>query len=80
MLAKKKGVAFPGDRDSSWRGRKRPLFVRRRIVTKQDLVDLGRAETGNLDRRLFDNELLELDFEVLKAPGAVFTQPVEGDA
>ena len=80
MLAKKKDVAFLGDRDSSWRGRKRPLFVRRRIVAKQDLIDLGRAETGNLDRRLFDNELLELDFEVLKAPGAVFTQPVEGDA
>jgi hypothetical protein len=76
MLAKKKDVAFLGDRDSSRRGRKRPLFVRRRIVAKQDLIDFGRAETGNLDRRLFDNELLELDFEICKAPGAVFTQPV----
>ena len=80
MLAKKKDVAFPGDRDSSWRGRKRPLFVRRRIVAKQDLIDFGRAETGNLDRRLFDNELLELDFEILKAPGALFRQPVGGKA
>jgi hypothetical protein len=51
-----------------------------RIVAKQDLIDLGRAETGNLDRRLFDNELLELDFEILKVPAALFRQPVGGKA
>ena len=80
MFAKNEDVAFPCDRDSAGFGRKRPWFVRRRIVAKQYLIDLGRAETGNLDLRLFDDELLELDFEILKAPGAVFAQPVEGDA
>ena len=61
MLAKKKDIAFLGDRNSSWRGRKRPLFVRRRIVAKQDLIDFGRAETGNLDRRLFDVRRVDIE-------------------
>jgi hypothetical protein len=80
MFAKTKDVPFPCNRDSSGRGRKCPLFMRRRIVAKQNLIDFGRVETGNLDRRLFDNELLELDFETLKVPAALFRQPVGGKA
>ena len=80
MVAETEDVASARDCDSARRRRKGALFVRRRIIAEEDLIDLGRAEAGNLDRRLIDDELLELDFEILKAPGAVFAEPVERDA
>ena len=80
MFAKTKDVTFPCNRDGAGRGRKRPFFVRRRIVAKQNLINLGSAETRNLDRRLFDNELLKLDLEILKVPAALFRQPIGGKA
>jgi hypothetical protein len=55
MFAKMKDVAFPCDRDGPGRGRKWPLFERRRIVAKQYLVNFGRPETRNLDRTLLEN-------------------------
>jgi hypothetical protein len=60
MFAKNEDVAVPRDRDRAGFGRKRPWFVRRRIVAGQYLIDLGRAETRNLDWRLFDDERIAI--------------------
>ena len=46
-------------------------------VAEDDLVNLVRREANDLDRRLSQNQLLELYFELIEIPPSLFTEAVD---
>jgi hypothetical protein len=45
------------------------------MVAKDDLVDLVGRESSDLDRRVGQNQLLELDFELIEIPPSLLAEP-----
>ena len=47
---------------------------------KDDLVDLVQGEAGDLDRRVGQDQLLELNLQFVEVPLALFAETVDGEA
>jgi hypothetical protein len=58
-----KDIAHAGDGDCAGLRRERPLFDRIVSLIENNVVDLVEREASDLDRRLGQNQLRELDFE-----------------
>jgi hypothetical protein len=50
---------------------KRPLFHQRHFVVEEDLVKLSWLETRNLDQRIFQNQFLDFDLELVEVPAGL---------
>jgi len=70
MGAKLERVAGIGDRDCAGRWRQWALLDP--LAVKDDLINLLEFESGNLDRRAGQNQLLELDLELIEVPLPLF--------
>ena len=66
MGAKLERVAGMGDRDCAGRWRQWALLDS--LVVKDDLINLLEFESGDLDRRAGQDQLLELDLELIEVP------------
>ena len=56
---------------------KRPLLEPIGAVAKNDLVDLGRREPRNLDRRVGHDQFFELDLQGVEIPSAFFPETID---
>ncbi len=72
MLTEAKHIAETRDGDRLGLGSKRVLFDPFGPIAKDDLIDLLKREAGDLDRRVGDDQFLELDFELGEIPLAFF--------
>ena len=70
MGAKLERVAEMGDRDCAGRWRQWALLDP--LAAKDDLINLLEFESGNLDRRPGQDQLLELDLELIEVPLPLF--------
>ena len=61
-------------------GHERSRLHRRRRIGGEDPVDLRQLEAADLDRRVVDDQLLELQPQLLELPAAVLAQTVRRDA
>src|SRR6266542_6971001 len=73
-------VAGAGDRDRAFIRPERPLLDRLRLIRDDDLIDLVQREARDLDRRFFNDQLLEFNPQLVEIPIAFFRQPVDGEA
>src|SRR4051812_41943032 len=56
-------------------------FLRRFVIVADDeMIDFVKPKPGQLDRSIFDNQLVELGLELLKVPGALLSQAVHGQS
>jgi hypothetical protein len=56
---------------------KRPLFESIGAVPKDNLVDLVRREPSDLDQRVGDDQLFELDLQRVEVPLALFRETID---
>ena len=71
MRPELENVANAGDGDGVGLGRERPLLDRVVGFAENDLVDLVEGEAGDLDRRVGQDQLLELDLQLVEVPLAL---------
>src|SRR5579872_3635655 len=79
MRPEVKGVAYPGDRNCARLGRERPLFDRIVTLAENNVVDLVEREAGDLDRRVGEDQLLELDLELVQVPLTLLPKAIDGE-
>ena len=80
MLAKVEEVAEARYRCCARRRLKRTLFHQRHFIIEEDLVELRWLETCDLDRRIFQDQFLDFDLELVEVPASLLTEPVQGQA
>ena len=61
-------------------GASRPLLDRLVTVAENNVVDLVEREAGDLDRRVGEDQLLELDLQLVQVPFALFAEAIDGEA
>jgi hypothetical protein len=59
---------------------KRPHLGRLECVPDDNVVDFTDREAGNLDRRIFQDELLELDLELIEIPASRLAKAIDCEA
>ena len=79
MRTELKHISNAGDRNRSIVWPQRPLLDRSRDIGNDDLVDLVDREARDLDGRLFEDQFLEFDLELVEIPFAFFCEPVDGE-
>jgi hypothetical protein len=70
MRPEQEDVARPRDGDGAGLRRERSGLDRRLLVVEDDLVNLFERKAGDLDRRVGENKVLELDFELIQIGAA----------
>jgi hypothetical protein len=74
------GCAQKSRRPVVWLFRREwPLLDCRRILTKNDLIDLIEREAGNLNGGIYQDQLFELEFKSIQIPFALFGQTIDGE-
>ena len=61
-------------------GARGPSSIARQPVVENDVVDLVEREAGDLDRRIGEDQLLELDLELVQVPLALLAKAIDGEA
>lgn len=72
-------VAEPRGRGCGRRWRQRASLDGLPVLGEDDLVDFIKRETGDLDRRIGEDQFLELDFEFEEVPLALLAEPIGGE-
>jgi hypothetical protein len=75
-----KNIANAGNGDCAGVGRDRPLLDRFVSRVENDVIDLVEREAGDLDRRIGEDQLLELDLQLVQVPLALLAKAIDGDA
>ena len=70
-------IANPGDR-SGWIWLERPLLQPIGSFAKNDMIDFGRREPGDLDRRVQQDQLFKLNLQRVEIPLSFFREAVDG--
>jgi hypothetical protein len=74
-----KQVAQTSDRNSA-RGRdQRSLFNSLGLFADENLINLVQPEAGDFDRRIGEDQFLELEFELIEIPLTFLAKPVHGE-
>ena len=77
MRTKLENVADSGD-SSCGVGLERPLLQPLGGVAKNEVIDFGRREPGDLDRRVQQDQFFKLDLQRVKIPLSFFGETVDG--
>lgn len=80
MRPEVKDVAYASDRNCAGLGRERPLFDRLVTLAENNVVDLVERKAGDLDRRVGEDQLLELDLQLVQVPLTLFAEAIDGEA
>ena len=77
MRTKLENVADSGD-SSCGVGLERPLLQPLGGVAKNEVIDFGRREPGDLDRRVQQDQFFKLDLQRVEIPVSIFRQAIDG--